>query len=202
MPAESVHRRTRRAATILVPQSASCLSLAEAASSINLSRHDTSVVSRQKYFLSPQNFCQRFCRDKRRVLSRQTRDCRHKQVFIFVATKMILVTSPANDTCRLGLFTGPVAVTAVSVLPTVRSLTLSVLSTVRSLTLSVISTIRSLTVSILSTIRSLTLFTLIVSHSRYSVGSARTQRFVVQYLPHLSYCSPHSTDIHQQTQNK
>ena len=36
------------------------------------------------------------CSDKRRVLSRQTRDCRHKT---FVATEMILVAGPANDTC-------------------------------------------------------------------------------------------------------
>ena len=35
-----------------------------------------------------------FCRDKRRVLSRQKRVCRDK---MFVATKMLLVAAPAKD---------------------------------------------------------------------------------------------------------
>ena len=45
----------------------------------------TQVLSRQAYF----------CRDKRRVLWRQTRVCRHKTS---VATKRILGAAPANDT--------------------------------------------------------------------------------------------------------
>ena len=65
----------------------------------------TKLLSRQVYF----------CRDKTRLLSRQTRVCRDKHNFVatkllsrqayvsrdkhvFVATKMILVAVPANDT--------------------------------------------------------------------------------------------------------
>ena len=51
-------------------------------------KHDfvaTKVLSQLAYF----------CRDKRRVLSRQTRVCSDKT---FVATKIILVAAPANNT--------------------------------------------------------------------------------------------------------
>ena len=47
----------------------------------------TKVVPRQAYF----------CRDERRVLSRETRVNRDKT---FVATKMSLVAAPASDTQR------------------------------------------------------------------------------------------------------
>ena len=49
--------------------------------------HSTKVLSRQAYF----------GRDKRRVLGRKTRVCDEKT---FVATKIILVAAPANDTIQ------------------------------------------------------------------------------------------------------
>ena len=63
-----------------------------------LSRQNTSFVT-TKVRLPRQNFCcdkiflsrqAYYCRDKRRVLSRQTRKT-------FVATKILLVAAPAND---------------------------------------------------------------------------------------------------------
>ena len=49
-----------------------------------------------KYFGRDKGFVQVYpCRDKRRVLSRQTRVCRDN---FFVATKMILVAAPGSDT--------------------------------------------------------------------------------------------------------
>ena len=58
------------------------------------------LLSRQKYVVTNKHVFVAtkqayFCRDKRRALSRQTRVCHDKT---FVATEMILVAVPANDT--------------------------------------------------------------------------------------------------------
>ena len=64
----------------------------------NICRYKSSVAT--KYILSRQFFRNKtfvttyFCRDKRRLLSRQTCVCRNET---FVATKMILVAAPTND---------------------------------------------------------------------------------------------------------
>ena len=96
------------------------LSLARAATSIILVA--TKVLSRQKYafrdktFVATKVFVKHvcvsrqvlsrqvlsrqayFCREKTCLLSRQTRFCRYKT---FVATEMILVAAPTNETCQL-----------------------------------------------------------------------------------------------------
>ena len=62
------------------------------------------VLSRQKFCPVPTSLLlsrqTRVCRDKIHLLSRQTYACREKPA---VATKMILVAAPANDTARVYL---------------------------------------------------------------------------------------------------